>query len=233
MPVVAGLLAATVVGGALWTALRTQADLEVRGCAALADAGLAAGTRVAWSGRDATLVAVDDLGRMTEAAAALAGIDGARVVRVADAAEADAAGPPCAPGSTPGGGTTADGTAGGTDAPAATQTVTVRFASNSASLDRAARARLDVLVLWLRTHPATALKVGGHADNTGFDTRNQPLSLQRAVAVSEYLRSRGAKAGRIDATGFSSLRPAVPNISADNRAKNRRVEVVVEGSPRT
>lgn len=231
MPVVAGLLAATVVGGSLWTALRTEADLEVRGCAALVDAGLAAGTTVTWSGRDATLVALDDLGRMTEAAAALAGVDGARVVRVADRADAaDAA--PCAP-ATAAAGAAPGGTTGGTEVPAAAQTVTVRFASNSASLDRAARARLDVLVLWLRTHPATALKVGGHADNTGFDTRNQPLSLQRAVAVSEYLRSRRANAGRIDATGFSSLRPAVPNISADNRAKNRRVEVVVEGSPRT
>lgn len=222
LPACAAALAVVVVGGSLVTARATQADLRTRGCAALAGAGLA-GTTVTWSGRDATVAADDDLGRLTSSVAVLSRVRGVRAVRV-DPTAAAVVGTCPAPAA-------GDAPAGPASSPdAAARTVSVKFGTNSADLDPAARAQLDALVAWLREHPAGALHVHGHTDDTGFSTRNLPLSFERAQAVADYLKAADASTTTLDVAGHSSLQPLVPNVSRENRALNRRADVVVEGS---
>ena len=76
---------------------------------------------------------------------------------------------------------------------------------------------------------AEGLKLGvyGHTDNSGSDATNIPLSEQRANAVKAYLLKKGMKAERVESKGFGSTKPITDNNSAEGKAKNRRVEIVL------
>jgi outer membrane protein OmpA-like peptidoglycan-associated protein len=76
---------------------------------------------------------------------------------------------------------------------------------------------------------AEGLKVGvyGHTDNVGNDAKNQELSEQRAASVKNYLVSKGIPANRIDAKGYGSAKPIADNATAEGKAKNRRVQIVL------
>jgi outer membrane protein OmpA-like peptidoglycan-associated protein len=58
-----------------------------------------------------------------------------------------------------------------------------------------------------------------------LDTRPNALQLSkdRAAAVSAYLQKRGIDATRLEADGLGSEQPLAPNLTAANRARNRRV----------
>jgi outer membrane protein OmpA-like peptidoglycan-associated protein len=69
------------------------------------------------------------------------------------------------------------------------------------------------------------VRVVGHTDNTGSDAINEPLSLRRADTVRLFLEDRGIKTSRIETVGRGSREPLAANDTADNRARNRRVEI--------
>jgi outer membrane protein OmpA-like peptidoglycan-associated protein len=72
-----------------------------------------------------------------------------------------------------------------------------------------------------------------HTDNTGSSTDNQKLAAQRATAIRELLVSLGVKADRIEARGVGDKKPIAENDTAEHRATNRRVEIVIarDGTP--
>lgn len=77
------------------------------------------------------------------------------------------------------------------------------------------------------------IKVEGHADTTpvspkdGFPT-NWELSTTRATNVLRFLvEEKGIEGGRISASGYSYYRPIAPNDTKENKAKNRRVDIVI------
>ncbi|MFT3666220.1 OmpA family protein [Piscinibacter sp.] len=73
---------------------------------------------------------------------------------------------------------------------------------------------------------ATArVRVVGHTDSTGSDAINNPLSLDRAQAVRDYLAGRGVAASRVETEGHGSREPVADNGSDAGRAQNRRVEI--------
>jgi outer membrane protein OmpA-like peptidoglycan-associated protein len=72
--------------------------------------------------------------------------------------------------------------------------------------------------------------VEGHTDSQGSDRINQPLSLNRANAVRDYLVSRGVDSDKIRAVGLGASRPLLDNRNPENRANNRRVEIIIEPS---
>lgn len=76
---------------------------------------------------------------------------------------------------------------------------------------------------------AENLKVGvyGHTDNVGNADANQKLSEDRANAVKSYLISKGLLTSRIEAKGFGQSKPIADNKSAEGKAKNRRVQIVL------
>ena len=65
----------------------------------------------------------------------------------------------------------------------------------------------------------------GHTDSTGTDAINNPLSLQRADSVKNYLSDRGVSAARIETVGRGSREPIASNATAAGQAQNRRVEI--------
>jgi OOP family OmpA-OmpF porin len=71
--------------------------------------------------------------------------------------------------------------------------------------------------------------VVGHADARGRAKRNLVLSQRRARAVVTYLVDKGIDAGRLEAVGYGEARPVAPNDTAQNRAKNRRIELEIKG----
>ena len=70
--------------------------------------------------------------------------------------------------------------------------------------------------------------VEGYTDSQGGAGYNQELSQRRAQSVRDYLVSRGIAADRVTAQGFGLSRPIGDNASAEGRANNRRVEIVVQ-----
>ncbi len=69
--------------------------------------------------------------------------------------------------------------------------------------------------------------VCGHTDSSGEDDHNRILSLRRAEAVSRFLTAHGVESSRLKTQGFAADFPLAPNTSAENRALNRRTEIVL------
>ncbi len=106
----------------------------------------------------------------------------------------------------------------------------VLFASNKATLLAAANTKLnDVADALIKGNPDANITVEGHTDSQGSDEYNKQLAQQRAEAVKAHLVSRGVAADRIKAVGVGEERPIADNNSAEGRANNRRVEIIVEG----
>ena len=72
---------------------------------------------------------------------------------------------------------------------------------------------------------AVLVTIVGHADNTGGDAINEPLSRDRAAAVRDYLSVRGVAATRVSVQGRGSREPVGSNTTEAGRAANRRVEI--------
>jgi outer membrane protein OmpA-like peptidoglycan-associated protein len=107
----------------------------------------------------------------------------------------------------------------------------VLFASGKYELLNTATTKLDQVAEALKAQDDDKrMVVEGHTDNRGSDRINQPLSLNRATAVRDYLVSRGVESAKITAVGMSSSRPITDNKTAEDRANNRRVEIVI-GTP--
>jgi len=70
-------------------------------------------------------------------------------------------------------------------------------------------------------------EVQGHTDNTGTPDHNMKLSEDRAAAVVAWLTSHGVGVDRLSAKGYGQTKPVVPNVTAGNRAKNRRVQFII------
>lgn len=73
--------------------------------------------------------------------------------------------------------------------------------------------------------PAVRLTIVGHTDSTGSDAINDPLSRERALAVRDYLASRGVSTARVVVAGRGSHEPIASNDTEAGRAANRRVEI--------
>ncbi|MGD9308393.1 MAG: OmpA family protein [Desulfosarcina sp.] len=70
--------------------------------------------------------------------------------------------------------------------------------------------------------------IEGHTDSTGSAQTNQELSQKRAEAVKTYLvANKTLPENRIRATGYGPDRPLAPNTTAEGRAMNRRIDVLI------
>ena len=103
----------------------------------------------------------------------------------------------------------------------------VSFASGKADIQPNFRPVLESFATTLKNNPRTLVTIIGHTDNTGSDSINNPLSINRAANTRDYLTARGIAANRFTIDGRGSREPLVANDTAANRAKNRRVEIFV------
>jgi outer membrane protein OmpA-like peptidoglycan-associated protein len=108
---------------------------------------------------------------------------------------------------------------------------TVMFRHDDATLLPEARARLDRIADALKQMaPDQKIVIEGHTDALGTDEYNDRLSENRANAVRSYLLQRGVAADRVVAVGRGEKEPIAPNQTAEGRANNRRVEIVISPS---
>ena len=103
----------------------------------------------------------------------------------------------------------------------------ISFAVGRADIQPNFRAILDTFANGLVTNPNTNVTIIGHTDSTGSDAVNNPLSLNRAASVRDYLRTRKVAISRIEIDGRGSREPLVDNDTVANKARNRRVEIFV------
>jgi len=105
------------------------------------------------------------------------------------------------------------------------------FNIGESELSANARESLQKVTVVIRLTPYM-INVVGHTDNipmrsTKFRS-NWELSVARASTVARYLIEEvGIDPNQFVVSGYSSYRPVVPNTTAENRAKNRRVEIII------
>ncbi len=103
----------------------------------------------------------------------------------------------------------------------------IYFASGSATLKPESYSILDSVAILLRNNPTSRIQISGHTDSDGSEASNQTLSENRAQSVYRYLVSTGIAGNRLTTVGYGESIPVVPNNSAANKAKNRRIEFLV------
>ncbi len=110
----------------------------------------------------------------------------------------------------------------------------ILFESAQADLTEAGLAVLERLASVLANNPHR-LTVEGHTDNRPiFNNRfpsNWELSTNRATSVLRYLERHGVAPQRLRAVGYADTRPIASNDTAEGRAANRRVEIIMEIDP--
>lgn len=102
------------------------------------------------------------------------------------------------------------------------------FEVDSAELSFGAQSTFDKIANVLKDYEKTAIHVVGHTDSTGSDAYNQKLSERRASEVAKYLSSRGVSSSRILIWGRGESEPVAGNDTKAERARNRRVDIVVK-----
>jgi outer membrane protein OmpA-like peptidoglycan-associated protein len=81
----------------------------------------------------------------------------------------------------------------------------------------------------LQKHTNVRVEIAGHTDSDGKDEDNMKLSQARVESVRKALGQQGIGLFRLRAKGYGESQPLVPNDSAENKAKNRRVEFKIIG----
>ncbi len=109
----------------------------------------------------------------------------------------------------------------------------VHFATGKAEVDGTAREDLSRFSGIVASYEALKFKINGYTDALGAIKTNQALSLRRAISVRDYLISQNVPASRIDVAGLGPSNPIADNATAEGRAQNRRVEIVISGEPLT
>jgi outer membrane protein OmpA-like peptidoglycan-associated protein len=90
---------------------------------------------------------------------------------------------------------------------------------------------LRELAAGLRDQDGRTIFIQGYTDSMGSSAVNDAVSLRRAEAVRDYLVTQGVSAEKLRAEGLGAKRPVALNGTADGRAQNRRIEIVIAPAP--
>lgn len=103
----------------------------------------------------------------------------------------------------------------------------VDFEENSDHLVASSSAILDHVAALLQTHPEIRMmRIEGNTDNLGTPEHNQQLSVERAAAVAQYLRTHGVSI-RLETIGHGATHALCTEDTEGCRGRNRRVEFIV------
>ena len=101
------------------------------------------------------------------------------------------------------------------------------FNTSSSTLSSSSRNDLRKFADNLNKNDDTVLEIIGHTDSSGNDRINDPLSLNRAKSVRDFLEGQGVASVRMKYEGRGSHEPVDTNATAEGKRKNRRVEVFI------
>lgn len=106
----------------------------------------------------------------------------------------------------------------------------IKFATGQAAFTGTAATELNKLLKELLIAGNTFVEIHGHTDNVGNADANYQLSEARAFAVKNWLEKKAPAQikGRVKVVAHGQTSPLVPNDSDGNRAKNRRVEIILK-----
>jgi outer membrane protein OmpA-like peptidoglycan-associated protein len=105
----------------------------------------------------------------------------------------------------------------------------VHFGNDSAEILPDSMALLEEIADVLKSRPQIQrVEVQGHTDDTGSPLYNERLSQSRAQAVVDALIRLGVDPLRLSAKGYGQDKPLLPNSSEPNRARNRRVQLMIQ-----
>jgi outer membrane protein OmpA-like peptidoglycan-associated protein len=103
-----------------------------------------------------------------------------------------------------------------------------RFPPGGSELETQNFVLLNKIIQAINTFPDSRINVSGHTDSTGSAAINQTLSELRAGNVAKFLSEVGGiSAERISVNGYGKERPVASNETAEGRAANRRVEILI------
>ena len=105
----------------------------------------------------------------------------------------------------------------------------VLFDSGRSGLKPGAAQELQKVADFVRMFTPTKLVIEGHTDSDGSRDYNQKLSEDRSTIVRESLVQsyEFITQGMVESIGYGEEHPIVENISPENKALNRRIEIVV------
>ena len=103
----------------------------------------------------------------------------------------------------------------------------ITFASGQSYITTGFHNTLNDIAKVLAKFDKTLLSIEGHTDSTGSDAFNQTLSEKRADSVKYYLIKQSIQGDRLHTMGYGESHAIVSNDNAQNRAKNRRVEIQI------
>lgn len=107
----------------------------------------------------------------------------------------------------------------------------ILFQTAKYDLNDASQQNLNKLALTMQHYNTCDLSIYGHTDSTGSDKVNDPLSVNRATSVAQYLVSNGVAQSQIrQVLGYGSRQPVADNATVEGRNANRRVEVYLYAS---
>jgi chemotaxis protein MotB len=112
------------------------------------------------------------------------------------------------------------------------------FPEGGYELSTAGQAALSQHAAQLKSAQNVKIVVYGFTDNTPVGPAlqrvgiadNLDLSSRRAATVVAFLTSKGVNPNILSAKGFGATHPVAPNDTAQGRAQNRRIEIVLEGT---
>ena len=109
------------------------------------------------------------------------------------------------------------------------QVQNIEFRVASGLLTQKGKTTVDKLATILSEHSNIKTEIAGHTDSDGSAIFNQKLSQKRVDTVRARLIEKGIDAKRLTARGYGESKPLAPNTSDENKQKNRRVEINIQG----
>lgn len=110
---------------------------------------------------------------------------------------------------------------------------TILFRYGSAEVSQTSFETLEKLAAAAKDCPGMTIEIGGFASAEGSPFANLRLSESRAQSVLSFLVKAGVDARQLEAKGYGIARPAAPNTTPENMAKNRRIEFSVRPKTET
>jgi outer membrane protein OmpA-like peptidoglycan-associated protein len=99
--------------------------------------------------------------------------------------------------------------------------------TRSAGFAPNADAKMTSLADIFNNNPDYGIVIESHTDNSGTPEALQTLTQQRAQAIADRVSALGISSGRMKAEGMGATLPVAPNTTIANRAKNRRVQIIL------